>query len=349
MKNYFDITEFGAIGDGESDSTSCVQAAIDEAAKCMGVVLVPPGRYSVGKLKLHGRGVSIVGTAAWSFREDGGSIFVLRDENSDCMIDISSAVGCTVKDICLDGGLIGNKVHGIKIYHEEYNGGGEEDTPTIEGCRIGRFSGDGLHLEHVWCFSVRHSMIHRNLGAGLYIDGWDGFILDNWFTANRGGGIVGEKSAASLTCTSNRIEWNGRGGMIFLGRGESFNIVGNFFDRSFGPALLIEGIKKPMRNITVSANIFRRSGARLENDEPLAKEKSCHVSLKNCTGTVVSANSCLRGIDDDGGGVLSPDTSFVLDGCCGCIVKDNATSDGFVKDAFLLVGDNTGTIIKDNI
>ena len=82
-------------------------------------------------------------------------------------------------------------------------------------------------------------MIHRNLGAGLYIDGWDGFILDNWFTANRGGGIVGEKSAASLTCTSNRIEWNGRGGMIFLGRGESFNIVGNFFDRSFGPALLI--------------------------------------------------------------------------------------------------------------
>ena len=59
MKNVFDITEFGAVGDGVTDSTEAIQKAMDAAKDCMGKVVVPPGKYIVkGDLKLRGEGVS---------------------------------------------------------------------------------------------------------------------------------------------------------------------------------------------------------------------------------------------------------------------------------------------------
>ena len=47
MVNVFDITEFGAVGDGATDSTEAIQKAMDAAKDCMGKVVVPPGKYMV--------------------------------------------------------------------------------------------------------------------------------------------------------------------------------------------------------------------------------------------------------------------------------------------------------------
>jgi hypothetical protein len=52
----------------------------------------------------------------------------------------------------------------------------DHNTHTIDDCRIGHITGNGVHLEHIWCFSLRHSMLHNNRGTGLYIDGWDALI-----------------------------------------------------------------------------------------------------------------------------------------------------------------------------
>lgn len=349
MNNTFIITDFGAKGDGVTDCTSAIQTALDKASDCMGSVIVPPGRYSVGKLHMHGRAVSLVGTPAWSFGSDGASIFTLNDNTVDCMLDISGAFGCTIKGMCLDGNhCMGNGIHGIKLYWEKYNGGSEEDTPTVDECRVGNFSGDGLHFEHVWCFSVRHSMIHRNKGAGLYIDGWDAFILDNWFSANLGGGIMGGPVVASITCTGNRVEWNHRGGFI-LPNGDSYNITGNFFDRSFGPALEIGGNSTSVRMVTVTGNIFRRSGARQENSPLLPQEMSCHLNMQRCTGAVVSGNSARVGTDDGGVGVVTPDYGFIVTDCTECIIKDNALASASLVENMVLNGDNSTCIIRDNI
>lgn len=343
----FDITEFGAVGDGVCDCTEAVQKALDAAENCQGSVIVPPGRYRVGALKLRGRGVSLIGTPAWSFRGDGASIFCLNDASADCLLDISGAFGCTVHGMCFDGAGLGENVHGIQLYWEEYNGGGEEDTPTVDDCRIGNFSGDGLHFEHVWCFSVRHCMLHRNGGAGLFMDGWDAFILDNWFSLNQRGGILGGEVVASITCTGNRVEWN-RGGGFILPCGDSYNITGNFFDRSFGPALDIGGAGG-VHTATVTGNIFRRSGALAGNERFEEVALSAHVRMRNCTGCVVSANSMRTGIDDDGGGVCSPDYSFVIEDCTDCIVKDNAMHKGAVLKNIVLAGENPGSLVSDNL
>ena len=347
MKNQFIITDYGAVGDGVTDCTAAIQSALDAASECMGTVIVPPGSYATGSLRMHGQGVTLAGDSAWSFRSDGASILVLNDPNADCLLNISGAFGCSVRGVCMNGKRLGNNIHGIKLYWDKYNGGSEEDTPTVDDCRIGCFTGDGLHFEHVWCFSVRHSMLHSNRGAGLFIDGWDAFIIDNWFTANAGGGIAGGNVVASITCTGNRVEWNRTGGFL-LPCGDSYNITGNFFDRSFGPAIELGGEKTAVHTVTVTGNIFRRSGARRETEPPLAPEMSCHLKMRNCSGTVISGNSARAGRDDGGKGVFTPDHSFLISDCKECVVKDNVLTCGALKENIILSGDNTTSIIKDN-
>ena len=347
MVNEFIITDFGAVGDGATDCTAAVQKALDAASTCMGTVIVPPGVYMVGGLRMHGDNVSLVGTSAWLFGKDGSSILRLNDDKAECMLDISGAFGATIRGVCMDGQHLGEGIHGIKLYWEKYNGGSKEDTPTVDDCRIGRFTGDGLHYEHVWCFSLRHSMIHSNRGAGLYIDGWDAFIIDNWFTGNKNGGIMGGPVVASITCTGNRVEWNSRGGFV-LPAGDSYNITGNFFDRSFGPALELGAEGKHVDLVTVTGNIFRRSGAYRE--VPHANpDHSSHVILRGCSGTVVSGNTMRVGKNDGGTGVLSPDYSFIITDCTDCVIKDNTFHNGALKDNMVLRGDNSSCIIKDNV
>lgn len=348
MTNVFDITAFGAVGDGRTDCTAAVQEAIEAASGCRGKVTVPPGVYMVGHLRLHGQGVSLEGCAAWSYRSDGASVFRLNTADTDCMIDISGAFGCVIRGMCLDGCRLGKNIHGVKLWWEKYNGGSEEDTPTVDDCRIGNFSGDGLHFAHVWCFSVRHSMLHSNGGAGLYIDGWDAFILDNWFSNNGGGGIRGGQIVSSVTCTGNRVEWNRRGGFV-LPHGDSYNITGNFFDRSFGPALELGAADGGVSLVTVTGNVFRRSGAHPEGEPFEDADMSCHVRLCCCDGVAVSGNSMRVGCNDGGGGVLSPDRGCIIENCRECVIRDNVMQRGALVANLDVRGENPQCLIADNV
>lgn len=349
METIFNVLDYSAVGDGKTDCTGAFQLALDKAGECMGKVVIPPGKYAVGQLKAKGLGISIQGTSAYSYRSDGGTVLLLNDDSADCMIDISGAFGCSIRGICMDGRGLGDPkahpIHGIKLYWDEYNGGGEEDNPRIDECRIGNFSGDGIHLEHAWCFSVRHSMIHHNGRNGLFISGWDGFVLDNWFSLNSGWGIRGGEVSASITITGNRVEWNHLGGFHFP-YGDSYNITGNFFDRSFGPALSLGGSQN-VSLATITGNIFRRSGAYTDvchSDE----FDNCHVKLQNCSDVTMLGNTMRVGKNDGGGGVLSPDYGFIIRNCHECIIKDNTMMTGALKE-LIIAEDNKNCIIRNNI
>ena len=48
MINEFDISSFGAVGDGKTDCTAAIQAALDAAAPVEGCVRVPSGAFLCG-------------------------------------------------------------------------------------------------------------------------------------------------------------------------------------------------------------------------------------------------------------------------------------------------------------
>ncbi|MFP4054786.1 MAG: glycoside hydrolase family 28 protein [Phycisphaerae bacterium] len=51
----YNVREYGAVGDGETIDTQAIQAAIDAAAEAGGIVLVPPGVYLAGTVRLRSR------------------------------------------------------------------------------------------------------------------------------------------------------------------------------------------------------------------------------------------------------------------------------------------------------
>jgi len=339
--NIFNIMDYGADSRGLVDSTTAIQKAIDDASTVEGKVIVPPGNYLTSKLYLKGKGISIEGAASWSYRGFGGSILTLNDSNVDCLIDITGAFGVSIINLNLNGNNLGKDIDGIKLSWDKYNGGSEEDTPKIDGCKIAYFSGNGINFNHVWCFSIRHSMIAYNKGNGLVIDGWDGFILDNWFSYNEGYGIKGANVVASINFTSNRIEWNKLGG-INIGFGDSLNITGNFFDRSEGPAIILGG-EKGVSLVTITSNIFRRNGSNINDGF-----NSSQLRLINTSNITVTSNTSRVGRNDGGGGNLSPNYGFVLEDNKNIVVANNTLEKGALKELVIDIN-NSNSIIKDNI
>lgn len=344
MIHEFDITAYGAVGDGKTDCTAAIQKAMDDAAAVEGTVLVPPGKYLTGRLKMGVRS-RLQGYSGWNYRANGLSTLILNDPEASCLLDITGAFGCTITGICLDGRGLGRGVHGIYLYWERYNGGAEEDTPTIDDCRIGHFTGNGVHLEHIWCFSLRHSMLHNNRGCGLYIDGWDAFILDNWFSGNRRTGILGGPVVASVTATGNRVEWNGMGGFWFK-NGDSINLTGNFFDRSFGPAIKL-GDGGHFRDCAITGNVFRRSGC-ADNQHFASPYESTHVYFDGASNISLVGNTFAWGVDDTGHGTRSPDYNIFMANVDAVVVQGNVMKNGAVKGS--IVYDGLGSnIIQDNL
>lgn len=365
MTNVFDVTDFGAVGDGITDCTASFQSAIDAAEKVKGAVIVPPGVYSCGKLIMK-PSVCLMGFAGFGYRETGGSVISLRDGEGKCLIDMSGAFGGRVCDLQLRGNGLGEGVCGIyvwwedqssrlcdpperenNLYHEKTHVGFREDSVTVDNCKIMNFSGDGIHLERIWAFTVKDCMLISNKGNAIYIKGWDGWISDCILAANGGAGLFADDICAAVTITGNRFEWNKNGG-INLVNSSLLNVTGNNFDRSYGPAVKLVGGWIICNNITFTGNIFNRSG-RYEGDSIKAKD-SCHMYLESCNNITATGNTFLVGKDDFGeaGGGVTPDYGIVYTKLRSCYISGNTMYNGANKSPFLDLGENEGENFIEN-
>ncbi len=93
----YDVTKFGALGDGRTDDTGAVRAAV-AAAGAGGVVLFPPGTFRVGSIE-------------WSqnvtLRGAGADVSVLKSNAAETMLTLAADrvthVNGVVRDLTLDG------------------------------------------------------------------------------------------------------------------------------------------------------------------------------------------------------------------------------------------------------
>jgi len=307
----------------------------------------------------------LVAQPTFGWRESAGPTLVLADPDAACLIDVTGAVGCTLSGLCLDGRDLGGGVHGVSLDKPDY--GKVEDNLRIERCKISRFTGHGLHLGRVWCFSIRHCMISHNAGDGVQLRGWDGFVLDNWLSVNGGAGLLAHHEHNAITLTGNRIEWNRHAGVKLFG-GSHVNLTGNYIDRAGGPALWLDQSTHTPRapdhlivgsagHTTITGNTFYRSARPIWQRHDLNPD--CHVLLRGQRGVTFTGNCLVAGHDDRDPNSStysppdvpsdSPGTGLILEALLNTVISQNtldrAALHNLIDDRG---GHRGGVVIRDN-
>ena len=171
--------------------------------------------------------------------------------------------------------------------------------------------------------------------------GWDGFLIDNWFSGNGHAGFAARKENASITFTSNRIEWSHEENMLVAG-GNGYQITGNFFDRAGTCGLALRGNCSQM---TITGNFFKRSGKLIDPNS----QNSSQIYLDGSQGVTCVGNNFQAGRDDGGTGTLSPSYGIVYKGLQNCVINNNVLHDGAMRQLLLdLGGHGGGTVVRDN-
>jgi hypothetical protein len=339
--SFINARDFGAKGDGATDDTAFLQRALDAVSESSGAVFLPPGTYFTRELHVRA-GTALVGIPAWNYSGPGGSVLRLADANSTCLLNLTEARGATIEGLSLDGRDLGTGIHGMATVRTKW--GEHEDGFRIERCQVARFTGDGVRLECVWCFSVRHCELAYNHGDGLSLRGWDGFLLDNWFSGNKRAGFAARNESASVTFTANRIEWNGEENMLITG-GDGYQINGNFFDRAGTYGIALRKGRNACTQIAITGNFIKRSGKFADQQS----HASSQILLEEAEGVTCIGNTFQAGRDDGPKGVWSPAYGIVYQGLQNCVVRDNVLHDGALRQLLLdLGGHREGVIVSDN-
>lgn len=341
----------GAVGDGRQDDTAAIQSALDTAGDSGQAVFLPAGRYRCSTLSLPPRSV-LRGEQGWGYRHTGGTVLLSSGVETDCLLDLSIAKGAVLEGLCLEGRRREpGALHGIYLANaEQCVPHRNEDGLRLDRCRITGFPGDGIHLQRVWVFHVSHCLVDHNGGDGIHVRGCDGMLAENSLTGNGGAGFRSDTWTRSISLSGNRIEWN-RGGGVDFTCGASYQIVGNFLDRSTGPALLArlpDGAEELLaaEYITISGNLIRRNGTHRPGD---VSPENAHVRLDRVRGLVFGGNVLVAGIDDLGEGLMSPAHAFVLSNLQDCVISGNTLVDGATQSLFLNQGEpGEGVVIRDN-
>lgn len=335
------VRQFGAAGDGKTDDTAALQRAIDAAGEKTGAVLVPQGVYRTRELHLRA-GVTLTGVPGWNYFLGGGSVLHLLDANSECLLDLTDARGATIQGLSLEGGSLGQGIHGIATKRTGY--GKHEDSFRIDTVQVAHFSGSGMNLNKAWAFSVRHCEMMANHGDGMTLHGWDGFLLDNWFSGNGRAGFAAREENASVTFTANRVEWNHEENFVIAGA-DGYQITGNFFDRAGTVGIALRKNRRSCLQIAITGNFIKRSGKVATADT----HDSAQVVIEGGEGITFTGNVMQIGRDDGDAGVWSPSFGMVYGGLRNCVIANNTLHDGARKQLMVdLGGHGDGVVVKDN-
>jgi hypothetical protein len=219
MTGVTDVRAFGAVGDGVTNDTAAIQAAINAAAADdrRGIVWFPPGTYRVSQLTLTGKPVTLKGSA-----ERGTFI---RGDGTGHIIYANNAT----------------EVTGIVI--EDLNIGFSPAQATY----------DAVNLTNVGLFAInRAGFGGARYGVNLALNARMGTITNSIFGSTNQTGLFLGPGANHMRVIGNWFDENVQGGI----RTNQFNdsvIVGNNFLDNSGTHLIIDGLSN---DNVVAGNVF---------------------------------------------------------------------------------------------
>lgn len=137
------VLDFGAVGDGLTDSTSAIQDAIDSVAATGGGVYFPPGEYLIStSLTVSTYGVSLIGpsgAALWNGLttvNDGGAI-ILKSAAMTTEAIVVTGGKFTMQDISLVG-QAGNTGDGVYLK--------DAQSCVLLNVCVAKMGGDGIRI-----------------------------------------------------------------------------------------------------------------------------------------------------------------------------------------------------------
>jgi Pectate lyase superfamily protein len=141
----YDARMLGAKGDGTTDDTSAIQAAIDAAAVAGGTVYCPPGTYICSMLTMRSK-VHVVGAgyeATVIKLANGTNDALIRTDGFLSLLGSNSGAGVaqwSMERLTLDGNRTNNSAgDGLQVYGFGY---------TLRDLRIREFADGGIRSEH---------------------------------------------------------------------------------------------------------------------------------------------------------------------------------------------------------
>jgi hypothetical protein len=177
-QSFIDIRDYGTVGDGETDDTTAIQAAID-AAGTGGSVYIPHGRYKIGDSLLITNPIKIFGSGRGVATEDTEDIsseiyFVATDKEAAIII---ASRGVSISDVCLVGNKsIDGATTGIGILLKGTETS-QFDGISIERIAVLNFIEHGIVVRNtVFMTSFYNVHCNRNSGYGLLCESPDGGI-----------------------------------------------------------------------------------------------------------------------------------------------------------------------------
>jgi hypothetical protein len=234
------VKDKGAKGDGETDDTAAIQAAIDEVGGTDGTVFVPKGTYmvdAVGKNRL-----SFKSGMTLKLSKDATLKAIPNDSKKYSILSIESVSNVTVTGGTLEGdrnehkGKSGEWGFGIRI---------EKDAShiVINGLIAKNMWGDGFYVQDASDVKFCSVIADGNRRQGLSIIAADGLlVLNSTFKNTRGtrpsAGIDFEPDDADQKVNNVRIERS------------------QFLDNA-GPGILIAGKRGAVAKVELAGNVFK--------------------------------------------------------------------------------------------
>jgi Ca2+-binding RTX toxin-like protein len=342
----FHASAYGALGDGRSDDTQALQAAIDAASAAGGgTVKLAAGTYIIrspdsGAALTLGANVTLEGVAGY-----GTDVVLKLAAGADQTTALISSEGdhTGARFLTLDG----NRANTTGAVSGWVNG--DSSAVVLDRVVAQQMSGYGLDLRGEGSqVRVSRAYVQENTGDGIVVAGLvDSQLSDTVVRDNGGNGltVTGPLEIADLTSSQNEgygVRLQGQGASLVAGSIETNGLGGVYLDGTQGAQLHYLTFTS-LQGTQVQAH--QAQGTVLEHNQFLLGNSATAVALEGSTDTLVQANEFVNWLSDGArqtlasvvetgqsdatrvqGNYLTPDVAApVLEGAHSALLTNTAT------------------------